>query len=709
MNKKRLLLLALLVAMPLIASCGSSSLASSDSSSPSSQDLPLVVPSEVALDGRIITWSPVSGAEGYDVKLNQEDDYQTPINEFELPDSYFGPLSIAVRAYRGEETTAYSPETNVTAILTLEAPGNFRQEGSELLWDAVTYATGYMVKIDTIEHFTLLTSYELDTIAPSQAQIRATGRNDGYVVASPFSDPLLIKAPLTTPTNITYTDGFLSWDAVANASSYEIEINEIHDFTSDTNTVSIGFDFVGEVVARVKAKATGDQYLDSSWGEANLSIDPLTLARPTNLYIEAGVLHFSEVAHATEYEIYLNDELEDTVTVNSFVLSGEILAQINSYLQVKAISAIHNPSPLSEKVFIGAVLVTNEAELRAMDSVGAYTLANNIALTLPWIPIDFAGYLNGAGHTISGLNLTGSQSATALGFFGTLEEATVTNLSLEGSFDVTLTGFEPNLGGLAGSAESSILSNLDIAIDIAAVATNGIANVGGIVGQSASSTYTRVIYEGAIASEHAISGGFIGAAVQSSEAVTIHKSAALGTIEVAGGEQSPTGGFIGRLIDNYLTITESKAHIDVTGPNYVGGFVGYMGSGTIENSYSKGAVTATGTAIVHVGGFVGRMEGYNNKVRYSIAMTTIAYTAGDTVHAGAFVGVTPGGSIATIYVSCHYDNTISSLDRIGNYPVGRGDGITGKTSSELLSLANYSLSIWDFSGDSPRLLWELLA
>jgi hypothetical protein len=165
-----------------------------------------------------------------------------------------------------------------------------------------------------------------------------------------------------------------------------------------------------------------------------------------------------------------------------------------------------------------------------------------------------------------------------------------------------------------------------VAIDLKAEAQNGVASIGGIAGRSASSSYAGVIYDGDIMSTHAISGGFIGAAVQSKEAVTIHQSAALGSIEPIGGEQSPTGGFIGRLIDNYLTITESKAQLDVTGPNYVGGFVGYMGSGTIENAYSKGLVTATGTAIVHVGGFVGRMEGYNNKVRYAIAMTTISYT-----------------------------------------------------------------------------------
>jgi len=175
---------------------------------------------------------------------------------------------------------------------------------------------------------------------------------------------------------------------------------------------------------------------------------------------------------------------------------------------------------------------------------------------------------------------------------------------------------------------------------------------------------------------------------------------------VAGGEQSPVGGFVGQLLDNYAVISECKAEIDVTGPNYVGGFVGYMGSGQIEDSYARGAVSATATNIIHVGGFVGRMEGYNNNVSYGVAMVTVSVSEGTYIYAGSFVGVTPGGTIATIYSNCVYDSTISALDRIGNTFTGRGDGITGISSSELLSLP-FNESIWDFGGAYPRLDWEL--
>jgi hypothetical protein len=47
------------------------------------------------------------------------------------------------------------------------------------------------------------------------------------------------------------------------------------------------------------------------------------------------------------------------------------------------------------------------------------------------------------------------------------------------------------------------------------------------------------------------------------------------------------------------------------------------------------------------------------------------------------------------------------MDRIGNSATGKGDGITGYTSEELLTELNYSLEVWDFSSTKPRLKWEL--
>ncbi|HOF53809.1 MAG TPA: hypothetical protein PL058_03795, partial [Bacilli bacterium] len=80
---------------------------------------------------------------------------------------------------------------------------------------------------------------------------------------------------------------------------------------------------------------------------------------------------------------------------------------------------------------------------------------------------------------------------------------------------------------------------------------------------------------------------------------------------------------------------------------------------------------------------------------------------GNNIHIGSFAGVTPGGSYATIYSNCYYDSTLSSFDRIGNVSVGKGDGITGLSSSGLLAIQNFNATIWSFAGSYPKLAWEV--
>ncbi len=720
MNIKNKLFIALLLISPIMAGCASSSLPDSSStsitgsssiSSSSSTSLAtsesIAAPVNIALNERVITWDAVLDATGYTVRLNGHDEFLVTINELTLTDDYFGPLSIEVKTHIGANCSLYSNAIYVIAILHLTAPQNVRQDGPAIFWDAVSQATGYIVNINDVENFTLETSYAIDISEPTSVKVKATGRVDGYIVSSPFSSPLLIRVPLVTPNNFIFENGILFWNAITAAASYEILINDEHEFVSASNQVTIGFNFVGSVNVKVKAIASGDEYMDSSWGEDTLTIPQLTLSKPSNLNIVDNLLSFDAVANAEEYEIYLDGVLLDTTILTSYLLSPEVISQVGSFIQVKAISAIHLPSLLSEKIYVGTLTITNESELRALDETGAYALTSDIALTSSWTPLPFAGYFNGNGHTISSLSIDDtSASLRNIGFFSIVEDAVIQNLTLSGSIDVTTINLEPNIGGLAGHSIASSLDNISININISSISSNGIAKVGGVVGLSETTNMIDIIYTGDIVATQAITGGLIGRASQSNEQTTITRSASLGSIIVTGGEQSPTGGFIGQLIDNYMTIVESKAEIDVTGPNYVGGFIGYMGNGIIENSYSLGALSATGIEGVQIGGFVGRMEGYNNLVRYSIALNSISIEAGTNIDAGSFVGVTPGGTWVTIYDNCHYNNELSSLDRIGNVATGRGDGITGLTTIQIGQLS-FNSSIWNFSGAEPRLVWEL--
>jgi len=681
---------ALLLSFSFLTSCGAQT---------------LDAPSDIILTDRVLSWSEVATATSYNVQIDEDDVYSTNTNSYTLPDAYIGALSIAVQTVSGSKTSEYSAPVLVTAILHLSAPSNVRQEGSLIRWDEVPYATGYIVKINGVEYATEETQYAIDTNVAASVQVLATGRNDGLIVSSPYSEAILIKIPLAEPTNIVYSEGLLSWSEVEHATGYAVTINGGSELTTSTNSLDVGFDHVGDVTFAVKATSSDSNYLASGFASTIIHIAPLTLATPTNLSLDGNLLTFDAVEHASGYAIYVNGTAYATTPTNAYTVPSSVMETSGAYLQVQATSTVHTASPLSLKVYLGVVSITNETELKAMTADGHYRLANDITLTSPWTPKVFSGVFDGDGFTL--FNVQINSASSDVGFFSVLDHANVHDVSLSGSIDVTLTTSSANVGGLAGTVTDSNVSNVHVAMSIDVESSNGIAQVGGAIGTLLHSELMKVTYQGAITAQNAIAGGLIGKAYDPREAHVIHQSGAEGTLVVTGGEQSLAGGFIGFMSNNMLTLSQCYARVDVTGTSYVGGFIAYLGSGVIINSYARGTVTATDTTIVHLGGFIGRAEGYNNSVSYCISMATLVSSAtGTSVHIGAFSGVTPGGSYATIYLNCVYDSNLTSRDRIGNPSVGRGDGISGVSSTGLLSLSAFNATIWDFSGSYPTLQWE---
>ncbi len=116
---------------------------------------------------------------------------------------------------------------------------------------------------------------------------------------------------------------------------------------------------------------------------------------------------------------------------------------------------------------------------------GHVKLSGNIDLQdMSWTPIGpswtspFRGHFDGAGYTISGLNVT--KARTYYGFFGCLDNATVEKLTLKGQVYCA----EPyaRVGGLAGYAIGDVtIRNCGSAVNVSALA-RGCEGVGGLVG-----------------------------------------------------------------------------------------------------------------------------------------------------------------------------------------------------------------------------------
>jgi hypothetical protein len=660
-------------------------------------------PANVGYQDRVVTWNAVMGATSYTVKIDDVE-YPSVESPYTIPGNLLGPLVVSVKAVNEAGSSSYSSPLNVTARLRLATPANLVQNRDTLSWQAVANAAGYVVTIGGAEYVTTDPWFVHAETSIKQATVIAVPGLSTYYDPSLPSSPINVVPLLPSPTGIAMVDGLLTWNEVEGASGYLIVFDETAVQVWAT-TLDVRYEYVGEETVTIIATSASADRLDSLGAVATVVFPVQIMPTPTNPRVEGNAFAWNEVMYASAYDVYVNGEFYQTTTITGLVIPSEILEAPGTTLQVLARSELHDSSPLTDPIAALVSPIGSEAELRAMGSTGSYYLTNDIVLTAPWTPLDFSGTFNGSNFTISGIQI--ASSGSNVGFFAVLNKAVVHSVTLNGTIQATTTQLEANVGGLAGMASDSWIVNVHIQIAITATSQNGVGRLGGVIGRTEGSTIQLATYSGLIDATHYVVGGLIGAAMNPMQASYVLQSKAQGSIHVAGGEQSVVGGFIGMMLDNMLLIKESYADMTVSGPNTVGGFVGYLGSGRIEDSYAKGSVAANNTAIVHLGGFIGRTEGYNAQVIRCIAIVSIGAVTGTDVYRGAFVGKTPGGTYATIYQNDHYDSAVASLDRIGNPTTGRGDGIAGLTPTQLQTLPQgYSNQVWNFTGSSPKLVWE---
>ena len=251
-------------------------------------------------------------------------------------------------------------------------------------------------------------------------------------------------------------------------------------------------------------------------------------------------------------------------------------------------------------------------------------LTNWIAENSPsqgWQPIGvssspFKGKLLGNGKTISGLSINRSGSSY-VGFFGYLDGATISNLTITGS---SIKGGQYT-GVLAGYASSSTLTNVNVKVT---TLSSGGQYSGGLLGYAKSTNITTFSVKATFNNSYDYKGGVSGCAegctfktgtvegnlagkTYSGGAVGYAKGTTLQGITINGniGSSSVQGGVVGRA-EGTCSFSSCMHNGDISGTIHLGGIVGYIVSGssvTLTSCWSKGKITGTGD---YIGGVIGR-------------------------------------------------------------------------------------------------------
>jgi hypothetical protein len=323
----------------------------------------------------------------------------------------------------------------------------------------------------------------------------------------------------------------------------------------------------------------------------------------------------------------------------------------------------------STQAFANAI--NSVADLLAVSGNANYVLMVDLDLSEEtsgdpsYIPNGFTGILDGGGKTISGLtkplfdeiggdgisseisNLTLiADESTGVSGRGILANATLIGteiVNVHGVGDVD-GGVSVNVGGLVGTLGTGEISESSFTGDV-----TGTNVVGGLVGL-ALGDISNSTFSGTVTGER-----YIGGIAGGTGAPTISNSSASGIVTGIQGGEGNIGGLVG---GGSATITDSHADVTVTGAIGQSGIGGLLGFGdwavTVSNSYSTGTVTGD----ARVGGLVGTLAGGYIEESYSTG-DVFGRTNGSI---GGLVGYADsGGGWGTVRGIYNDGHVISSL------------------------------------------------
>ena len=196
-------------------------------------------------------------------------------------------------------------------------------------------------------------------------------------------------------------------------------------------------------------------------------------------------------------------------------------------------------------------------------------------------------------------------------------------------------------------------------------------------------------------------------------------------VSLSGSNSWIYGGLVGKLtspgVVTRVGFTGSSSAASSGGnPNiYVGGLVGYVGSGaTVSFSYATGSVASSSSWSSNAGGLVGRADG---TVRDSYSMGSVSASVGaDRQGAGGFFGFSESNAAVTrvystgvpqvgsgsyiggfagirqngSYTANFWDTTSSTKSAAYGFASNFTAGVTGKTTAQMQSFATFDDSSW---------------
>lgn len=248
----------------------------------------------------------------------------------------------------------------------------------------------------------------------------------------------------------------------------------------------------------------------------------------------------------------------------------------------------------------------------------AVSLGKDITLTEAWTPVALTGNLDGAGHTISGLNVEVTGAGNLGGMFTTIDtDASLKNVTIEGAVSYS-TSAATSYAGLAGELKGTMYKVINKASVVAASTGGTRTYVGGVAGRiSAGASLLECQNSGSVTLNSSSAPSFIGGVAGFMEDGSVQKCSNNATVTSNSNKSEGIGGIIGLQQGGKLDACTNSGTLVPTAAaanSYVGGVTGYVQNQskkllTITKCVNQGEISANNVQMA-VGGIVGVIHRY---------------------------------------------------------------------------------------------------
>lgn len=324
----------------------------------------LATPDNLEISGTTLSWGTVESATGYKLSVDGEIKF-AEANQFSLAQyTAVGSYKIKVAATAdGFETSDWSAEKTYTisplpGATQLAAPSLTVNNDASISWTAVANVGQYLVNIDGVETYFAAgkTSYSLAGLTAEgvySIKVKAVSGNASYTdsdwsAAKTYEVVIFDKVPLNKPANLKVANKMVSWDEVAQASQYAVEIDGEEFIANSTSFSLTRFNEIKTYSIKVKAIGTGF-YTDSLWSDP-VEYTVYGQLQAVEFDTSSGKIAWNPVMGASKYIVSYGKEsyettanqLENAVTTDlyvSVVAVGENYKDsVASYLDVAPVA-----------------------------------------------------------------------------------------------------------------------------------------------------------------------------------------------------------------------------------------------------------------------------------------------------------------------------------------------------------------------------------